>query len=237
MGSSVPARFRFAVKMPKWLTHEAMPGGNRGATRAVPRGDWRTWARSSAACWCNCRRAWLTIRAPSRRSSPRCARAIAARSCASRGIRRGLPAPPIAGSKHTAWDASPPIRNAREEGDEPGASARVAYFRLHGSPVMYHSSYDARYLDRLAQRIQGVHKDSGVVHLRQHRTRGSDAQRDRLALDVANGVAVADAGVTVNGESAGSDLAGDAGQVSNTCCSRRSRNSESAFAASMRPAA
>jgi uncharacterized protein YecE (DUF72 family) len=45
-----------------------------------------------------------------------------------------------------------------EGGDDPAASRRVAYFRLHGSPVMYHSSYDDDYLDRLAARLRTFKK-------------------------------------------------------------------------------
>jgi uncharacterized protein YecE (DUF72 family) len=46
-----------------------------------------------------------------------------------------------------------------EGGAEPSASNRIAYFRLHGSPVMYHSSYDAGYLDRLAARLRELSRD------------------------------------------------------------------------------
>ena len=32
----------------------------------------------------------------------------------------------------------------------------MVYYRLHGSPDMYYSSYDAAYLDRLADRLRHV---------------------------------------------------------------------------------
>jgi uncharacterized protein YecE (DUF72 family) len=32
----------------------------------------------------------------------------------------------------------------------------MAYFRLHGSPRVYYSSYDGAYLDALAARIDGL---------------------------------------------------------------------------------
>jgi uncharacterized protein YecE (DUF72 family) len=36
---------------------------------------------------------------------------------------------------------------------EPGGWGRLAYFRLHGSPRMYHSRYATEYLDALALRL------------------------------------------------------------------------------------
>ena len=41
-------------------------------------------------------------------------------------------------------------------GDEPGGSSRIAYFRLHGSPVMYHSSYAEEFLGELTEKIQAL---------------------------------------------------------------------------------
>ena len=43
-----------------------------------------------------------------------------------------------------------------ETGDEPSGSNRVAYFRLHGSPVMYQSSYTDGYLEQLAARMRAL---------------------------------------------------------------------------------
>lgn len=40
-----------------------------------------------------------------------------------------------------------------EDADVPAASTRVVYFRLHGSPVMYHSSYDEAFLERLSRQL------------------------------------------------------------------------------------
>ena len=41
-----------------------------------------------------------------------------------------------------------------EGGEQPAASDRIAYFRLHGSPVMYQSSYSDQYLAQLAARMR-----------------------------------------------------------------------------------
>lgn len=43
-----------------------------------------------------------------------------------------------------------------EEGDQPCGSDRIAYFRLHGSPVMYQSSYSDEYLADLTARIRAL---------------------------------------------------------------------------------
>ncbi len=41
-------------------------------------------------------------------------------------------------------------------GMEPGGASDLAYFRLHGSPRVYYSSYDAAFLDRLAERLRAL---------------------------------------------------------------------------------
>lgn len=47
------------------------------------------------------------------------------------------------------------------DGDLPGGWRGMAYFRLHGSPVMYRSSYDDGRLETLAARI-GTERERGV---------------------------------------------------------------------------
>jgi uncharacterized protein YecE (DUF72 family) len=37
---------------------------------------------------------------------------------------------------------------------QPGGWSETAYYRLHGSPRMYYSSYDAAYLDELATQLR-----------------------------------------------------------------------------------
>jgi uncharacterized protein YecE (DUF72 family) len=48
-------------------------------------------------------------------------------------------------------------------GAEPGGWTGMAYYRLHGSPRMYYSSYDGEYLDRLAERLIKLRK-AGIPH-------------------------------------------------------------------------
>ncbi|MES2523166.1 MAG: DUF72 domain-containing protein [Gemmatimonadota bacterium] len=38
---------------------------------------------------------------------------------------------------------------------EPGGALHIVYYRLHGSPVMYRSSYDDAYLERLGRALEG----------------------------------------------------------------------------------
>jgi uncharacterized protein YecE (DUF72 family) len=48
-----------------------------------------------------------------------------------------------------------------EGGGEPGGWEGLAYFRLHGSPRVYYSSYDDAFLDALAARLIPL-RDRGV---------------------------------------------------------------------------
>jgi uncharacterized protein YecE (DUF72 family) len=51
--------------------------------------------------------------------------------------------------------ADPP----RAEGDgEPGGWSGLAYFRLHGAPRIYYSSYEDDYLHALAGRLQSLQR-------------------------------------------------------------------------------
>jgi uncharacterized protein YecE (DUF72 family) len=40
------------------------------------------------------------------------------------------------------------------EAGEPGGAPDPVYYRLHGSPRVYYSAYDAAYLDALATRLR-----------------------------------------------------------------------------------
>jgi uncharacterized protein YecE (DUF72 family) len=45
-----------------------------------------------------------------------------------------------------------------EGGGEPGGWRGLAYFRLHGSPRTYYSSYDDGYLDSLAKKLGALRR-------------------------------------------------------------------------------
>jgi uncharacterized protein YecE (DUF72 family) len=68
-----------------------------------------------------------------------------------------------------------------EGGGEPGASSRVAYFRLHGSPVMYHSSYSDDYLAALADKMRALEDAHDVWCVFDNTARGA-ATINALAL-------------------------------------------------------
>ena len=154
---SVPARFRFAVKAPKWLTHEEcleetgepltqfvheigglgrklgcvlvqLPPGLAYEPRTVETFFSALRARHRGPVVCEPRHwSWFSGAADDRLAAHGVGRVAADPKCA-------------------------------EDGDQPAASTRVAYFRLHGSPVMYHSSYDTEYLDRLAAQLKAFKK-------------------------------------------------------------------------------
>lgn len=60
-----------------------------------------------------------------------------------------------------------------EGGDHPGGSARVGYFRLHGSPVMYQSSYGDDYLAQLAARMRSLAQRAPVWCVFDNTARGA----------------------------------------------------------------
>jgi uncharacterized protein YecE (DUF72 family) len=45
-----------------------------------------------------------------------------------------------------------------EGGGEPGGWRGLAYFRLHGSPRMYYSTYENEYLNALAVKLQALRR-------------------------------------------------------------------------------
>jgi uncharacterized protein YecE (DUF72 family) len=152
---SVPASFRFAVKAPKTLTHE------RGLEEV---GDpLAQFVREIGGLG---RRLGCVLvqLPPSLAYDPRTVETFFA---AMRARYRG---PLACEPRHPTWftgaadrrleahgvgrvGADPPCA---EDGDEPAASPRIVYYRLHGSPVMYHSRYDFASLERLAARMRSI---------------------------------------------------------------------------------
>jgi uncharacterized protein YecE (DUF72 family) len=154
---SVPTRFRFAVKAPKYLTHEEcleetgeplaqfvheigglgrklgcvlvqLPPGLAYEPRTVETFFGALRARYRGPLVCEPRHStWFT--------------AAADRRLEAHGVGRVGADPPCAA-----------------DGGEPSASAKVVYYRLHGSPDMYYSSYDAAYLEHLADRLEHVRR-------------------------------------------------------------------------------
>ena len=153
--ASVPEHFRFSVKMPRSITHEAcleepadrltqffgeisglehklgcvlvqLPPGLAYDPRTVESFFTALRARYRGAVVCEPRHpTWFTSAAERRLEAHGVGRVAADPSCG-------------------------------EDGDQPCGSQRIAYFRLHGSPVMYQSSYTSEYLSALATRIRAL---------------------------------------------------------------------------------
>lgn len=154
---SVPAAFRFAVKAPKLLTHEACLE-EVGAPLAQFAHQIGGLGRKLGCV--------LVQLPPSLAYDPRTVETFFA------AVRARYRGPLVCEPRHPTWftgaadrrldahgvgrvGADPPCA---DDGGEPAASTRVIYYRLHGSPVMYHSRYDAAYLDRLGARMRSFRR-------------------------------------------------------------------------------
>ena len=155
--NSVPTGFRFAVKAPKLLTHDAgLEEVGEPLAQFV-----REIAGLGRKLGCV-----LVQLPPGLAYDPRTVETFFA---AFRARYRG---PLVCEPRHPTWftgagdrrleahgvgrvGADPPCA---EQGGEPAASTRVIYYRLHGSPVMYHSRYEPAYLDRLAERMRSFRR-------------------------------------------------------------------------------
>ena len=154
---SVPAKFRFAVKAPKLLTHEyCLEETGEPLVQFV-----HEIGGLGKKLGCV-----LVQLPPSLAYDPRTVETFFTK------LRGRYRSPLVCEPRHPTWftgaadrrldahgvgrvGADPPCA---EDGGEPGASTRVIYYRLHGSPQMYHSSYSRGYLDRLADKIAAVRR-------------------------------------------------------------------------------
>jgi uncharacterized protein YecE (DUF72 family) len=152
---SVPADFRFCVKVPKAITHQAKL---RDADEALAAFLAQAGALGpSLACL-------LVQLPPSFAFDPDVAGPFFA------FLRSATPLAAVCEPRHATWftDEADALlaehRVARVAADparvpaagEPGGWSGLAYYRLHGSPRVYYSSYDDAYLDALADRIRGA---------------------------------------------------------------------------------
>ena len=158
--ASVPSTFRFSVKLPRTITHGAKLQGAEALIEAfvadlTPLGE-------HLGCL-------LVQLPPSLQLDPRVARAFLA---CMRSVHDG----PIAlEPRHASWftaaaerilvkfevarvAADPPRADA---GLEPGGWPGLAYFRLHGSPRVYYSSYEDDFLAQVAERLEALRR-SGI---------------------------------------------------------------------------
>lgn len=150
---SVPPGFRFAVKLPRSVTHDARLCG---ADDALDRFLGEVSALGD-------RLGPLLVQLP---PSLRFDGAVAAAFFS--GLRRHFAGPVVCEPRHRSWFI--PVadglladhRVARVAADpavvpaaaEPGGWDGLTYRRLHGSPVIYRSAYDPAFLDALARRLE-----------------------------------------------------------------------------------
>jgi len=156
---SVPDEFRFAVKVPRAVTHEAR------LVEAGPALE-RVLAESAAL---GPKRGPLLVQLP-----PNLAFDAAVATRFLRTLRDLTDAPVACEPRHPTWFAPEPdallaaTQVARVAADpprapddaadpdglpRPGGSPGLVYHRLHGSPVVYRSAYPPAFLDALARRL------------------------------------------------------------------------------------
>ena len=173
--ATVPAHFRFAVKVPKEITHLRRLADVRRAAGALPRRG--RGARREARALAGATAAQLRLRCATRLRLPG----------ASAGRTQGDVA---CEPRHRSWFTAEAerllsgFRIARVAADpavvpaaaEPGGWPGLAYYRLHGSPRMYRSPY-ALGRSRMSWGSGFRAPRRRLVHLRQHGGRLGDARR------------------------------------------------------------
>jgi uncharacterized protein YecE (DUF72 family) len=159
--ASVPAGFRFSLKVPRTITH----------FRRLRNPDEMLAAFFDASALLRERRGPVVVQLP---PTLRYEEGVA------RGffetLRRLHRGPVACEPRHPSW-FDPPVESmlaeleiARVAADppragvdaQPGGWPGLAYFRLHGSPRMYYSAYDDAFLDALARRVRRL-KQAGEV--------------------------------------------------------------------------
>lgn len=158
---SVPAAFRFSVKVPREITHrrrlvqaEALLDEFLPGPRALG---------SKLGCLLVQLPPSLSFQAP-----------VAERFFAS--LRERFAGPVTAEPRHSTWftsEAESLLASAQvgrvavdpavvPDAARPGGWPELVYYRLHGSPRLYYSDYEAEYLTRLAAELQSFPTDTAV---------------------------------------------------------------------------
>ena len=150
--ASTPKTFRFAVKVPKFITHEMRFKKSRAAFERFLDETRGLGARRGPI---------LVQLPPSFAFEPRGATSFF------KMVRELTESPVVCEPRHPTWftakaeallirfevarvAADPPTAQGS---DIPGGWKGLAYFRLHGSPRMYWSRYEADYISRLAAQV------------------------------------------------------------------------------------
>lgn len=156
--ASVPETFRFSVKVPRTITHDHKLVGANALMVALLKGI------EALAPKLGC---LLVQLPPSLELAPRAAHAFF------RHLRLEFSGNIAVEPRHVSWltpaadrlldgyrvarVVADPLR--APAGIEPGGWRGLAYFRLHGSPRIYYSSYEDEYLERLAFRLQALQRE------------------------------------------------------------------------------
>jgi len=173
-----PADFRFAVKVPKVITHTAaaQPADiDRFVEEATGLGDKLA--------------VFLVQFPPGKRYDEDAARTLFD------ALQASAPVPLVCEPRHATWFTDEVDRwlaerrisrvaadPARADGaDEPGGWDGLRYLRLHGSPRIYYSAYDAGFLQRLEQRLTKMLGSSDVWCIFDNTAHGA-AMENALAL-------------------------------------------------------
>ena len=151
--ASVPDGFRFSAKLPKEVTHR------RKLVDADEPLDRFLAEVGSLGSKLGC----LLVQLP-----PSLAWEAGVSDRFLRGLRERHAGPVAVEPRHASWFAPDPEAVLKELGvarvaadpvlhpgaGEPAGDGRTVYYRLHGSPRTYYSSYDSAYLDALAARLR-----------------------------------------------------------------------------------
>lgn len=154
---TVPARFRFSVKVPQTITHDKHLKGVVSELRAFVGQAGGLGGKLGGV---------LVQLPPSLKFNRRVAGAFFERLKGELPVRAAVVCEP----RHKSWFELPAIQLLRDykvnrvgadpapapASDEPGTAGKWRYWRLHGSPRMYYSSYDTRMLEELAARVASV---------------------------------------------------------------------------------
>jgi len=179
---SVPDEFRFSVKLPKTITHNA---------RLVDCTDDMSRFVSEVSGLGEKLRCLLVQLPPSLEFDAQVANDFFPLLTAA------LQCPVVVEPRHKTWftpAAAQLLRNlcvSRVAADpavvqaagEPGGSPQTVYFRLHGSPQRYFSPYTASYLDGLAFRLRKYSQQHGPVWCMFDNTIKGEAAANALYLD------------------------------------------------------
>ena len=179
--ASVPAAFRFSVKLPRTITHDAKLAATESLLDAFV--AQATGLGDRLGCL-------LVQLPPSLAFAPDTAPAFFDALC----VRTG--APVAIEPRHASWftpevDAwlaaqritrvlADPVRH--DAGRAPGGFGDRIYLRLHGSPRMYYSSYEADLIGALANRIAIALAQGREVWCIFDNTAGSAAAHNAVAL-------------------------------------------------------